>query len=377
MGHNYVYEFTRPGEIVRVARGGRGGRGNANFETPHNHAPWIKEDGEKGKGRWIEIVLKMISDIGIVGMPNAGKSSFLNAVTNAKPKIAPYAFSTVKPNVGNYNSEDHGGIALCDVPGIIVGASEGRGMGFQFLRHIERCRALIHIVAGNSENPVADFQIVQNEIGKYKPELLEMPQVILVNKCDIPVVQERLPELMAALREKCGHTRVMDISVATGKNVDEVMKRIYKWFKKTCPVKTNGSSFYTPGDEEIKETTKIGGHKFYSSNSGPDETPVQNARMLARYSSGIPKSTQEEDLELDPELIPLGRARQGAFEARVEYDVLEEAWRVKHPDVERTAKMMNWTTRDADERFNRVLKATGVIEKLSVRLQEGDPVIVA
>eukprot|EP00929_Paragymnodinium_shiwhaense_P120553 TRINITY_DN92502_c0_g1_i1.p1 TRINITY_DN92502_c0_g1~~TRINITY_DN92502_c0_g1_i1.p1 ORF type:complete len:706 (+),score=109.85 TRINITY_DN92502_c0_g1_i1:138-2120(+) len=357
---NFVYEFTKPGEILRVARGGRGGRGNRVWKTHRNTAPWIKEDGEKGRGRWIELVLKTVADIGIIGMPNAGKSSFLYNVTNAQPKIAPYAFTTVQPNLGNYNSEDHGGIALCDIPGIIAGASEGRGMGFQFLRHIERCRALIHIVAGNSENPVAEFELVQSELAKYDPRLLEKPQVVLVNKCDLPETAEHLPELMAALRERCGHTRVMEISCATQKNVDASMKRIYKWFKKVCPVQTENRSYSTRGVQE----------------EGEDDTPCQNARMLARYGAGMPKTETKEGVELDPQLIPLGRARNGAFEPKIEWDVLEEAWRIKHPDVEQSARLTNWTTRDADERFNRILKATGVHEALSATgLQDGDPVI--
>ncbi|CAE8634611.1 unnamed protein product, partial [Polarella glacialis] len=165
-----VGEMTKPGQTMMVVRGGRGGKGNAAFKTHSNTAPWIAEVGEAGIGRWLEIELKMVADVGIVGVPNAGKSSLLSAVTEKQAKIAAYPFTTVVPNVGHWRKDVHGGMTLCDLPGLIQGASEGRGMGFQFLRHIERCRALIHVISGDSEDPVGDFELIQKELRDYSEE---------------------------------------------------------------------------------------------------------------------------------------------------------------------------------------------------------------
>jgi len=350
---HFVGELTTIGQKVRVARGGVGGRGNLAFKTHSNTAPWMSEVGEKGLGRWIEIELKMMADVGIIGVPNAGKSSLLSAVTNKEAKIAAYPFTTVVPNVGYYRNDDHGGLTLCDVPGLIDGAHEGRGMGIQFLRHIERCRTLIHVVAGNSENPLRDFDMVQEELREYSTEVARKPQVVVVNKCDVPEVQEYLPELLAALRKRCGHSRVFDVSVATRHHVDELMRRVCRWHQSLARER--------PASGVPAEEAGL----------------VLDGRRLAQLGGSIAPVSRGEAVALDPQAPKGRRLRKGAVQPRVEWDVLEVAWRMRHPEVERVAAHTNWDYPDAGKRFNRVCKATGMTEVLAAQdVKDGDDVIV-
>jgi len=352
---NFVGELTGIGQTLRVARGGRGGRGNLAFKTHYNTAPWLAELGAKGLGRWIEIELKTLADIGIIGAPNAGKSSLLSAVTNKEAKIAAYPFTTVEPNVGHFARDEHGGLTLVDIPGLIEGAHEGRGMGFQFLRHVERCRALIHVVAGNSENPTADFDRVQAELGEYSSEVAAKPQVVVVNKCDIPEVQAVLPELLAALRKRAGHSRVFDVSVATRYHVDDLMSRIVKWYK------------------ALLEGTSL----TYRGVPSNEASVVMDSRRLVQMCNRIEPVSRKEALELDPEAPKGRRLKKNAIQPRVEWDVLERAWRLKHPEVERVAAMTNWDYDDAADRFNRVCKATGMTEAMTAQgIKSGEEVVV-
>jgi len=350
-----VAELLEVGQVVRVARGGRGGRGNHAFKTHVNRNPWIKENGEPGKGRWLDIELKMIADIGIIGVPNAGKSSLLAAVTAAVPNIAPYPFSTVMPNLGNYEVPGElGSLTLCDIPGLIEGAHEGRGMGFQFLRHIERCKTLIHIVSAASEDPLRDFDQIQEELRQYSPEVASKPQVVVVNKCDIPEAQEMLPELISALKRRCGHTRVFEISCATQYRVHELMRRVVKWHKSVV-------------EEELRSVPNV----------NPEEAAiVVDSRKLSRLGGAVQGVNRKEPVQLDPERKRGERLPRGAYVARVEWDVLEEAWRLIHPEVERVAKTMDWSWSDSSERFNRVCKATGMTEALAAQdIEDGAWVI--
>lgn len=347
-----VGELTTAGQMLRVARGGQGGRGNKAFKTHSMTAPWIKEFGEKGFTRWIHIELKLFADIGIIGLPNAGKSSLLMATTNKVPKIAPWPFTTIVPNLGTYNAEDNGGITLCDVPGLVEGAHEGRGMGFQFLRHVERCRALIHVVSANAADPIGDFMRIQHELKMYSSEVALKPQVVVVNKCDITETQDILPELMAALRKQCGHSRVFDISAATKYNCDKLMQRVYKWYR-----------VLAKDDPNIPINVQ-------------DTEQVVNTRYLAALGESMPETNRKELIRLDMELVKGRHEKKGAYEVKIEYDVLESAWRVKHPQVERVAKMTDWSWADAHDRFNRVCKACGVIEALAAAgVQESENVI--
>ncbi|KAJ1487668.1 P-loop containing nucleoside triphosphate hydrolase protein, partial [Baffinella frigidus] len=194
-------EAASPGRRMVVATGGRGGRGNMAFRNAKETTPEYAELGEKGQERWLDMQMKLIADVGIVGVPNAGKSSLLAAVTNAKPKVADYPFTTVVPNLGvcHLPGTEFRTLVLADIPGLIDGAAQGTGLGQAFLRHIERCRVLVHMVDGSVEDPVEAFRCVQNELRQFSPELAEKPQVVLINKMDLPAVRAKFDQLRADL----------------------------------------------------------------------------------------------------------------------------------------------------------------------------------
>ncbi len=192
-------DLTEAGQELVVARGGRGGKGNARFVTSTNQAPRIAEHGEPGQERWLRLELKLLADVGVVGVPNAGKSTLLAAVTAAHPKIAPYPFTTLQPNLGVVVLDDQTEFVLADIPGLIEGASEGKGLGHEFLRHIERTRVLIHLLDGLSTDPLADFAAINRELVAFGHGLAQKPQLVVLNKTDLPQVQARWPEIEAAL----------------------------------------------------------------------------------------------------------------------------------------------------------------------------------
>lgn len=195
-------DLTEPGQRLVVCRGGRGGRGNARFATPRNQAPRIAEKGEPGQERNLRLELKLIADVGIVGVPNAGKSSFLAAVTNAKPKIADYPFTTLEPNLGVADLDANTSLVLADIPGLVEGAHRGVGLGDAFLRHIQRTKVLIHLLDGLSPDPVADYAQINSELALFDPELTRKPMIVALNKIDLPEVQERWPQIQQALKER-------------------------------------------------------------------------------------------------------------------------------------------------------------------------------
>eukprot|EP00981_Chlorochromonas_danica_P008350 scaffold2136_cov170-Ochromonas_danica.AAC.4 len=226
-------ELNNHGERMLVAKGGRGGRGNEHFKTPRMNAPVFAEKGELGTERWINIELKLIADVGLVGVPNAGKSTLLAAASNAKPKIADYPFTTVVPNLGVCDifpddGQSESSLVMADIPGLLEGAHEGRGLGLAFLRHIQRCRVLIHVLRGDSEDVLGDFQAINQELELFNPKLANKTQVIVLNKIDIPEVREKQLHLIRDLKKVAGHSRILPISAATGENVKELMIRVRK-----------------------------------------------------------------------------------------------------------------------------------------------------
>ena len=215
-----VADVASEGQRVLVAQGGRGGRGNTHFVTSRNRFPRLAEAGERGESLRLRLELKLLADVGIVGVPNAGKSSLLAASTRARPRVADYPFTTLEPALGVVERRRES-FVLVDIPGIIDGAHTGAGLGHEFLRHVERTRVLVHLVDGSLDEAVAQWRLVNDELRLFDERLSDKPQLLAVNKVDLPEAQERLPDLaeeFAAL-----DVRAWPVSAATGEGVDELM----------------------------------------------------------------------------------------------------------------------------------------------------------
>ncbi len=227
-------DLTIAGQRLMVCKGGRGGRGNQHFATPSHQVPRIAERGEPGQEKKLRLELKLIADIGIVGVPNAGKSTFLAAVSNAKPKIAPYPFTTVEPNLGVIHLDDDNTLVLADIPGLIEGAHLGVGLGHDFLRHIQRTRVLIHLLDGLAEDPLLDLAQIKSELALFDPDLAEKPQVVVFNKIDLPDVKERWPKIKSALKRR-GYDPLA-ISAVAGTGVRQVLYRAAQLLTESPPL---------------------------------------------------------------------------------------------------------------------------------------------
>lgn len=197
-----IGDLVEDGQQLVVCKGGRGGKGNQHYATSRNQAPRTAEKGEPAEEKMLRLELKLIADVGIVGMPNAGKSSLLAAVSNAKPRIDNYPFTTLEPNLGVVDLRGDTQLVLADIPGLIEGAHMGAGLGDSFLRHIQRCRVLIHLLNGESEDPLADYSQINNELALFDEKLGEKPQLVVLNKIDIPEVQEKVATLKRAFKKK-------------------------------------------------------------------------------------------------------------------------------------------------------------------------------
>jgi len=219
-----VGEVLREGDTMLVARGGRGGRGNARFATPTHQAPREWEPGEEGQQRQIELVLKLIADVGLLGEPNAGKSTLLSVVSAARPKIADYPFTTLEPNLGVVPLSDHRTFVMADIPGIIEGAHAGKGLGLKFLQHVERTRVLAYLVPLDSPDPGQAYQRLRDEVRLYSEALAETPHVLLLTKRDLSPVGDPLPALEAP--EAAG---IMAISSAAGTGLEDLKEFLWKF----------------------------------------------------------------------------------------------------------------------------------------------------
>ncbi len=221
-----------------IARGGNGGWGNAHFATAVRQAPNFAKNGQKGDEREIMLELKLLADVGLVGFPNVGKSTILSVTTKADPKIANYHFTTLEPNLGVVDLGEHMSFVLADIPGIIEGASEGVGLGHEFLRHIERTRLLLHVVDVSGiegRNPIEDFDIINRELSEYDMALEERKQIVVANKCDIIQDEEAYKAFIAEVKRR-GY-EVFEISAALNKGVNELMKYTYEELSKLPPVR--------------------------------------------------------------------------------------------------------------------------------------------
>jgi GTP-binding protein len=304
-------DLVEDGQRMRVARGGRGGRGNPHFASASNQTPQIAEKGEPGEAKDLHLELRLIADIGLVGAPNAGKSTFLAAVTAARPKIAPYPFTTTEPNLGVAPLDGYRTVVLADIPGLIEGAHAGTGLGFAFLRHIQRTRVMIHLIDGSGADPLADFSQINTELALFDPDLARKPQVVAVNKMDLPDAQERWTALRDELRSRGFES--FAVSALTRRGTREVLYRAAQLLEEMPPAAL------------------------------PPELPVYRAAE-------------------DASAFSIDREPDGG-------------WRVKGKRIERAAEMTYWELDEAVARFQRILELVGIYRALQeAGVQPGDTV---
>ncbi|MGE0403575.1 MAG: GTPase ObgE [Kofleriaceae bacterium] len=224
-----LVDLSTPDARFVVAKGGIGGRGNIHFKTPWNQAPTKAEPGTPGEARVVRLELKLLADVGLLGFPNVGKSTFISAVSRARPKVADYPFTTLVPNLGVVQLSDERNFVIADIPGLIEGASEGAGLGHQFLRHVERCRVLLHILddtftTGPERSPMSDFDVINRELAQYAPDLANRPQVVVLNKADA-LEPEQIEAIKADFAKR--DVEVMVMSAATNQGTREVLERLW------------------------------------------------------------------------------------------------------------------------------------------------------
>ncbi len=227
------FDITEPGQRAIVAKGGRGGRGNIHFATPYDRAPRRAEPGDPGETKELRLELKVLADVGILGFPNVGKSTFIRAVSRATPKVADYPFTTLVPHLGVVvlpgDEGDRPTFVVADIPGLIPGASEGAGLGTRFLKHLERTRVFLHLVTldpGEGREPLADYAALRQELSRYDAELAARPEIVALSKADLPEVREAYPALVAKFRKK--KIGLLLISAATHEGVEDLSYALYR-----------------------------------------------------------------------------------------------------------------------------------------------------
>jgi GTP-binding protein len=235
-----VFDVSGRGQRIVVVRGGRGGRGNIHFATPYDRAPRRAEPGEPGEEKRLRLELKILADVGLLGFPNVGKSTFVRAVSRARPKVADYPFTTLVPHLGVVSLGDDANFVIADIPGLIPGAAAGAGLGFRFLKHVERTRALLHLVsldpreasyekglgaAEGGRDPIADFDAINEELSKFDPALAARPQIVAMSKADLPEVREAWPSVQRRMEKRGVDLKL--VSAVTGEGVREVLQALY------------------------------------------------------------------------------------------------------------------------------------------------------
>jgi len=226
-----LFDLTESGQKVLLCEGGRGGRGNASFASSKRRAPHFATDGKEGEIKRIELELKLIADVGFLGFPNAGKSTLLSSITQVPVRIAPYPFTTLRPNLGYIELEDYTRILLADIPGVIEGAHEDRGLGLQFLRHIERTRVIVYLLDGagyDGREPADDYRVLRSELAAYDPKMLERPYLILLNKSDLEQSEEKIAAFRDAFPEES--ERIMELSATSEEDVAAFVERLSALF---------------------------------------------------------------------------------------------------------------------------------------------------
>lgn len=252
-------DLINNGDTLVVAKGGRGGRGNTRFASPRNPAPELAENGEPGQERKIELELKVLADVGLVGFPSVGKSTLLSIISSARPKIGAYHFTTLVPNLGMVTTSDQRSFVVADLPGLIEGASQGVGLGTQFLRHIERTRVILHVIdmsGMEGRDPYEDYLAINKELGEHNLRLLERPQIIVANKMDMPDSEENLAKFKAALaKEKTDEFAddlpIFPISAVTRKGIEPLLNA-------TADLLETTPAFPLYEDEEVEEAVHYG-----------------------------------------------------------------------------------------------------------------------
>lgn len=292
-----IVDMSEPDQKELILKGGRGGKGNSHFATSTRQAPRFAIDGEKGKEKEIILELKLLADVGLVGFPNVGKSTILSRVTKATPKIADYHFTTIDPNLGVVKTSHGDSFVLADIPGIIEGASEGIGLGTQFLRHVERTRLLLHVidVAGlEGRNPVDDFNKINEELRKYSQKLSERKQIIVANKIDSMQEESNYKELEKVAKEK--NIEIFKISAVTGEGLNELfnyVSEILKTLPKEEVVDIEDRIIYTLEEEEDEFEIEVVNNEFFVTgpaverlmgrvNIGDNESYAYMERMLKK-----------------------------------------------------------------------------------------------
>lgn len=314
-----IADLTRAGQTAVIARGGRGGRGNVRFATAKNKAPDMAERGEPGECRTVQLELKLIADIGLVGFPSVGKSTLLSVLSEAKPKVAAYPFTTLTPNLGVVMVENDPGktFVLADLPGLIEGAHEGLGLGLAFLRHASRTKVIAHVIdmaAVDGRDPIRDYEIILDELRAYDEELLRKPSMILANKMDDPEANLRLEKFMGAYPD----VRVLPISALTRTGLNEAVYHMYAMVEKA-----------------LQETSTV-----------EIESTVQ---------------VKIEDREIHFEIMRI-----------------DETYVVVSDELDRLVRVTNFTQYDAVKRFQRILRRSGVDDALRAHgAQNGDQIRIS
>ncbi len=285
-----IADLNENEKTILVAKGGRGGRGNARFATAQKRSPQFCEPGEASVERELELELKLIADIGLLGMPNAGKSSFISLISSARPKVADYPFTTLTPNLGVVKKPDGDGFIVADIPGLIEGASEGIGLGFEFLRHIQRCRFFIHIVDMSASDPVANYIKINKELEKYDSELLKRHQILVLNKKDI-VEKDKIDNLKENLKKY--DSDIFIISCATSDGVKELLNHIFSLVdmlpRFDIEIEVEHDSDFDNNDDSEFFITKLN-KNTYSISGGKLKrlvavTDVKNVQQIRRLSN--------------------------------------------------------------------------------------------
>ncbi|MGD2077563.1 MAG: GTPase ObgE [Chloroflexota bacterium] len=306
-------DLTEPEQEVVVLKGGRGGRGNVRFASSTNQAPRIAERGEPGQELWLTLELKLIADVGIVGVPNAGKSTLLAAVSSARPKIASYPFTTLQPNLGVVDLGGYQTLVLADIPGLIEGAAGGAGLGHDFLRHVERTRVLIHLLDGAATDPLEDWAMINQELALYAARLEQKPQIVVLNKIDLPDALAWEPLLKERI-EATGYP-FCAVSAATGDGVRSMLFKVQELLHDV------------PEQELLEQEPVI---------LRPE--PDQDAFVITRTDGG---------------------------------------WRVQGRRIERLAAMTYWEFEATTRRFQQILESSGISDALEeAGIADGDTVYI-